>query len=789
VADLTALVLGFALTLLLHASVLLGAVWLAERVRLLRDAGWAEIAWRGALIGSLLTASIVTLWTNLPGDKVAARTTAADSAIDRTPLPIPPQPTIVAPLDASTNTDSAALAVAERFANEATLPITNQRDAQARSSQIQNTLSQYANKSNPRTEVPLPATAITYAGNAWLAGACALALLTLWRGLGVYRLTAKSRNRNSRELQREQRIATEIAALYAIAVPKLRVDDSLVSPVVLPGGIVLLPRWTTTLSHDELRALLAHELAHLARRDPFWRIAHHLALAPLFAHPLAWLALRRLDDLAEQQADAAAARLLGDGRPLAECLARCLQQRTVSRPAAPRFALAMAERPGAVVHRVQRLLQEDPMSYNPPSRTLTRAALVLGVLAALALPSLVVTAVADDVLRGSSISIHSDDDGEEMTIRVRQLGYSLEVEMEGEIDFAADESDVVAMADDAELSIEETRDGVTRSIEFTSSGGAIERAYEVEGKAQPFDAAARSWLAVALPDMFRRSGVHAEARAKRILARSGVDGLLAEIDLIEGDYSRSTYLGILFGGAKMSQAQQARALELIRGIDSDYELRRALSMALTSQELAPAQRLTVLSLADEIGSDYELAELLVQTIDAFPLDGPGFDAWSKAAQSIDSDYEHRRVLEAVLEKYGDNPRAVSIALQAAAHIDSDYERRQVLQATATRALAEPQLRRDYLVAADGIGSDYERKEALLTLMNVGPVDAELAIAVLESIDGIGSDYESKEALVALARVMPGEQRVIDRYRQSARRLSDHERGEAERALDRFLVSA
>jgi hypothetical protein len=129
---------------------------------------------------------------------------------------------------------------------------------------------------------------------------------------------------------------------------------------------------------------------------------------------------------------------------------------------------------------------------------------------------------------------------------------------------------------------------------------------------------------------------------------------------------------------------------------------------------------------------------------------------------------------------------VRIALRAAEGIDSDYERRQLLESTAGRALADPQLRRDYLDAAAGISSDYERKEALLTLVRSGPVDTDLALGILDAIDGIGSDYESKEALVALAAKMPGEPRVIERYRQSARRLGDYERGQAEKALDRFV---
>ena len=44
-----------------------------------------------------------------------------------------------------------------------------------------------------------------------------------------------------------------------------------------------------------------------------------------------------------------------------------------------------------------------------------------------------------------------------------------------------------------------------------------------------------------------------------------------------------------------------------------------------------------------------------------------------------------------------------------------------------------------------------------------------------------------EVLIALARVMPNDAALIARYRDVARRLSDYERGQAEKALDRFTT--
>ena len=53
---------------------------------------------------------------------------------------------------------------------------------------------------------------------------------------------------------------------------------------------------------------------------------------------------------------------------------------------------------------------------------------------------------------------------------------------------------------------------------------------------------------------------------------------------------------------------------------------------------------------------------------------------------------------------------------------------------------------------------------------------------------VGHVEADRGALRELAAVMPADPDLIERYRAVARRLSDHERGQAERALDRFAVA-
>ena len=83
-------------------------------------------------------------------------------------------------------------------------------------------------------------------------------------------------------------------------------------PVPLTWGAVrptiLLPRHATTWTGPELEATLAHERAHIARRDWLVQAAATAICAVFWFHPLAWIARRSLLHEAELAADAVALR-------------------------------------------------------------------------------------------------------------------------------------------------------------------------------------------------------------------------------------------------------------------------------------------------------------------------------------------------------------------------------------------------------------------------------------------------------------------------------------------------
>lgn len=178
-------------------------------------------------------------------------------------------------------------------------------------------------------------------------------------------------------------------------------------------------------AHQE--SLLAHELAHVLRHDPAWRLAALLVERVFFFQPLNRLASRRVAQSAEYLCDDWAARHTRQPLALATCLTEIATwvARTGPVPA------TMAGPRSILGRRVQRLLQ--------PARTSARP-WWLG--AALGLPLLAVVAVAPGVdtqahakggRKGPERVVVIDEDGRRHELRPEDGGAIVVQERDGEL--------------------------------------------------------------------------------------------------------------------------------------------------------------------------------------------------------------------------------------------------------------------------------------------------------------------------------------------------------------------
>ena len=766
-------------TLAVHATLALGAAWLLERLGALRHPGWAELAWRAALFGALLSTTLVGLrW--LGTQDAPAPAAAATLPVAASPVPTGPTRPEATPPHAAMATPRPATAPTEvlppaRAATSNATPPTRIDDPAMRAAG--------APPSSAAT-LALPDSLAYSLLGLW---SLVLALAALRLGRQAWRLRRVARRLP--ELARPgpaplARHARDLAAHAGLPAPVLAELPGLDSPMLMPGGTLLVPDWAATLPASQQRALLAHELAHLQRRDPAWRLWQRAALLPLAWHPLARHAVRRLEALAEDACDARAAEWLGDGRALAECLATCLAH-AGPRAGAPALAVAMAGEPGLVVRRVRNLLENPAMSARPISPVLRRTALVLGLAAIVALPGLAIGTFAGNAFASMGDVVFSD--GDEHRYRANTDEGFVDLRIRGDVRFNVAETDVDSLGEGARFSLVVERDDVEHSYRVDSEGGQLVRRYRVDGKDAPIDAAARAWLAKELPVLLAETGINAEARGKRILAEGGVPALLGAIDALRGEHAARIYSQVLVANAALDDAQLDRLLDRVDGFDSDYERRLAYAAVIEHQALATAGQVRLLSALPGMPSDYE-KRLVLQALVArhFPA-GEAAAAWRAAVDSLGSDYERRQAIEGVLEHAPANLDAIALAIDASAKFGSDYEARQVLEAVAPTVATQPRLHAAFGRAMARIGSDYEQRQVLMALVHED-VDVATARLVLDHVDGIGSGYEAGQVLQALAAVMPADPALIERYRASARRLSDHERGQAERALDRFAVA-
>jgi beta-lactamase regulating signal transducer with metallopeptidase domain len=87
---------------------------------------------------------------------------------------------------------------------------------------------------------------------------------------------------------------------------KLRVSELAPAPIAFKLFVptVVLPQITIDkLDHDDLAAVLAHEIAHLHRRDPLVNILQILLLGIWWFHPLYWMLMRQLRRTREECCD------------------------------------------------------------------------------------------------------------------------------------------------------------------------------------------------------------------------------------------------------------------------------------------------------------------------------------------------------------------------------------------------------------------------------------------------------------------------------------------------------
>ncbi len=306
----TPTIASWILTYLIHSTVLLSAAWLFSRVLGDRRLALQETVLRTALIGGLLT---TTLQVGFSVEPVGG---SVDIAAFHQ-------------MKAISASDTAATGVIARDTALSPTP------------GIHPTLDSW------------PVALLSL----WAVGSL-LALLVLARSIFDLRLLLKTRR-----IRPGGRLLDRLAAAMGLR-KSVRLSTSAAIAVPFATGLkqpeICCPERVEDLALEHQKSLFAHELAHLARRDPAWQLLYRLGEAILFLQPLNRLVRRRLEEIAEHLTDERAVACTGDRLGLARCLVVVAHWGISDVPGLPATAFASGPR---LDRRVRRLISDTAGQY------------------------------------------------------------------------------------------------------------------------------------------------------------------------------------------------------------------------------------------------------------------------------------------------------------------------------------------------------------------------------------------------------------------------------------------
>ena len=230
----------------------------------------------------------------------------------------------------------------------------------------------------------------------WLAGVTAL--LARFAG-GCWRVHRLRVAALAETVSQWQSASERLAVRLRLDVPFRVVESGLVDAPGVVGWIrpvILLPvAILANLTPIQIEAILAHELAHIRRRDYAVNLLQTVAETLLFYHPAVWWVSARVREEREHCCDDVAVEVVGEPAAYAQALADLASWRSRE------TALAVGATDGSLLARVRRLLHEPDDDPRPISG-LVVLALGISLAAGLAIQLSSSVVASDATMQGPS---------------------------------------------------------------------------------------------------------------------------------------------------------------------------------------------------------------------------------------------------------------------------------------------------------------------------------------------------------------------------------------------------
>lgn len=584
----------------------------------------------------------------------------------------------------------------------------------------------------------------------WLCGALFLLSCKLYQFYRLHQLL------NDRRLIQDSRIRNMLEQLREKAQYKREIQvfesDSIQSPLVFKKHEIVLPiEFMANYSERQAKAALAHELAHLKRKDTQWLKISLVVEVLFFFQPLNNLFNRVIHQVAEQRSDQLASEWTNSPRALVEALSVAAHIQLQSSQS--KMVFAMKSNKSNLVNRVEKLLTAKKQKTHKLKAMLSVifSFIVLTIIPGYTIP------VANAVKNTEKESVshksyfNTNDSGRISLSTTQRQGskkFAVKAELDGMFSVNNEETEIVDFPEDSYLDISYEEGSTDRKLEISRNSGAIEYRFYVDGEKRAYNQEAQQWFASVIPELFRVTGLNAKQRVKRIRTRDGDKGVLREVMKIKSDYVKASYLNHLFRQSQLSSADKLLAIELSTDIQSDFEQARVLKSILKTQPLdADELWFGLFKASKEISSDFELANMLKEAVNALPGDEKIQLGFFEISENISSDFEMRNLFSHFLKERNSREEEVARMLNFASEINSDFELSSLLIQAVEEGVNSELLLDAYLKVSKSINSDFEMARAFKRYLDTNP-KPEFLVKVLDiAADNIGSDHELATLLV------------------------------------------
>jgi beta-lactamase regulating signal transducer with metallopeptidase domain len=352
---------------------------------------------------------------------------------------------------------------------------------------------------------------------------------------------------------------------------------------------ILLPDAARDWSPALRRHVLLHELAHVKRGDALTQLAAQVAMALFWFNPLVWLAMRRMRAEAENACDDY---VLRDGeRPSVYAATLFQLVRAHDGGTLPAFASLSVGSRSELETRVSAITH--------PKRDWSIRRAWLG----FAVAAMLVIVVPLSAVQRAIGSVEGTRKESSLTPKVartqasvdcrplRKLGFDFQqingsgTDVDGTVThyfflLPAPERCIEAMFPEDARFTDDDRDliaipGLTafvrekvgrtdRVLHLSEAGGVLQRRYVVNGTPAAWNRDAETWYRTILPEFIRLSSAGVADRARRIVDREGVEGVVAEIARMPNTSNRRAYLEAVLALRSPGELPREQAIDLAR---------------------------------------------------------------------------------------------------------------------------------------------------------------------------------------------------------------------------------